>query len=68
MAIHDITSEEEITFDYSTSIDQDSWTMNCRCGSKNCRGVIGEFRLLPNEIQTKYIRLGIVPEYVLKRM
>lgn len=62
-AIRDIAEGEEITWDYSTTMFEDDWTMACHCGSPLCRGVIREFRLLPKEIRKRYISLGIVPSY-----
>jgi len=39
-ALRDIQAGEEITWDYSTSISEPGWTMECRCGSATCRGTI----------------------------
>lgn len=66
VAIRDIAAGEEITWDYSTTMYGDDWEMECRCGSPNCRGRVREFRFLPEEVQRKYIEMGIVPEYVLQ--
>jgi SET domain-containing protein len=38
--LRDIDTGEEICWDYSTSISQPGWSMECRCGSLRCRGVI----------------------------
>ncbi len=65
-AIRNIHKGDEITFDYSTTMAEDYWEMNCRCGSKNCRGKIRDFKYLPPALQEKYIRLGVVPEFVLR--
>ncbi|MCX7677944.1 MAG: SET domain-containing protein-lysine N-methyltransferase [Spirochaetes bacterium] len=65
-AIKHIHKGEEITFDYSTTMAEDYWEMDCRCGSKNCRGKIRDFKHLPSALQEKYIRLGIVPDFVLR--
>jgi SET domain-containing protein len=55
-----ILAGEELTFDYSTTIyDNDDWTMNCHCGSRNCRCIIGQFRHLSFETRKKYQQLGI---------
>lgn len=66
VAITDIKNGDEITWDYSTTMDEDDWEMNCECDSKNCRGRIRDFKYLPPEIQKKYLNLGIVPEYISK--
>jgi uncharacterized protein len=39
-ALRDIEAGEEIGWDYSTSISEPGWSMNCRCESVRCRGVI----------------------------
>jgi len=63
-AIRDIAAGEEILFDYSTTLDEEDFTMSCQCGAPSCRGVIGDGKYLPEETWRRYIALGIVPEYV----
>ncbi|MBI5355040.1 MAG: SET domain-containing protein-lysine N-methyltransferase [Candidatus Aenigmarchaeota archaeon] len=63
-AIKDISGDEEITFDYSTDV-KDGWEMECDCGKKRCRGIIGNFSSIPKETRERYIRLGVVPKFVL---
>jgi hypothetical protein len=63
-AIRDIAAEEEILFDYSTTLDEDDFTMSCQCGALSCRGLIGDGKFLPENVWKKYIGLGIIPEYV----
>lgn len=65
-AIKNIHKGEEITFDYSTTMAEDYWEMDCRCGSKYCRGKVRDFKHLPRETQERYISLGIVPDFVLR--
>jgi len=67
VAIKDISPGQEITWDYSTTMDEDDWEMNCNCGSNNCRGKIRDFKYLPPEIQQKYLTLDIVPEYIARK-
>ena len=62
VAIKDITLGDHITFDYST-VTIDDWTMDCHCGSKNCRKKISNFRDLPQTVQDKYKK--ITPQWVL---
>jgi hypothetical protein len=52
-AIRDIKKDEEITFDYST-ISADDWKMGRRCGAPCCRGVVGNYRDLPESLKAKY--------------
>jgi hypothetical protein len=65
-AIKDIVKGDEITWDYSTTMDEDDWEMNCQCGSKNCRRRIRDFKYLPRAVQKKYLDLRIVPKYISK--
>ncbi|MEK6935288.1 MAG: SET domain-containing protein-lysine N-methyltransferase [Nanoarchaeota archaeon] len=67
VAIKPISKNKELTFDYSTTMfeELDEEPMPCICKSKNCRKIIRDFRFLPKKTQEKYIKLGIVPDYVL---
>ncbi|GEM_PF-839198 len=65
-AIKNIKCGEEVTFDYSTTMNEDEYELKCNCGSSNCRKVISDFKYLPNDIQEKYFQLGIVPDYVFR--
>lgn len=53
VAMRDIKRGEEITWDYAMTEDS-NWRMECQCGSPICRGVIGAFRLLSEDICQKY--------------
>jgi uncharacterized protein len=63
-AIRDIAGGEEILFDYSTTLDEDDFTMECRCGAPCCRRIIRDGKYLPEKVWQTYDRLGILPEYV----
>ena len=39
-ALRDIAAGEEIVWDYSTSLSEPGWTLECCCGSTNCRGIV----------------------------
>jgi SET domain-containing protein len=39
-ALRDIEAGEELSWDYSTSLSEAGWSLDCRCGSSTCRGVI----------------------------
>ena len=65
-AIKDIEKEEEITWDYSTSMLERHWTMRCECGEKACRKIIQDFDQLPLSIQTAYLKKGIVMPYIIE--
>ena len=66
IAIRQIDQGEEIRFDYSTTMDDGLWEMQCKCGQINCRYTIRDFRELPDETQERYILLGIVPKYLVR--
>jgi|SRR3989344_854766 len=66
VAIKNITKGEEVTWDYSTTMDENYWEMKCLCKSKNCRGKISDFKYLSKNIQNKYAKLNIVPKYNLR--
>ena len=68
VAIKNIKKNKEIMWDYSTTMDEDDWELDCTCGSKNCRKRIRDFKYLPKEIQQKYIKLGIVPKYIMENL
>ncbi len=39
-AVREIAAGEQIAWDYSTSIAEMGWTLECLCGSRKCRQVI----------------------------
>lgn len=64
VAMRDLAPGEEIRYDYSTTMDEESWTMECRCGSGQCRGVVTDFKLLPSGVRNTYLRLGMVQAFI----
>ena len=66
IAIKKIKKGKEITFDYSTTMYNDPSKMRCKCGEKNCRHVIKEFKYLPEKTKQRYIKLGIIPKWLLE--
>lgn len=66
IALNEIKTGTEITFDYSTCIANDPWEMDCVCGTRNCRRRIGEFRHLPLEIQLFYAEREAVSIFCIK--
>lgn len=66
VAIRDIRADEELFFDYSTTMDEDDFEMRCQCSSAGCRQLIRDFKHLPMELKRYYACLGIVPDYNLK--
>jgi len=53
VAMKSIKKGDEITFDYAMN-NIDNWTMECNCGSKDCRKVISTFGVLDEKTKKKY--------------
>ncbi len=66
VALKNIKKGEELFWDYSTSMLERHWTMQCACGEKNCRKVITDFDLLPQKNQSKYLQLNIVFPFIVE--
>ncbi len=64
VALIDICKGEEIFFDYSTTMSDNSWTMDCGCSATNCRKIVKDFHYLPSSIKQKYLELGIVQKFI----
>jgi len=77
VALKDIHFEEEITFDYSTTLDDNRekieasggtiWNMECKCKSKNCRKIVDQFKTLPLEVKENYIKNKLAPDFILNK-
>lgn len=63
IALRDLKVGDEITFDYSL-VTIDGWTMDCKCGSPNCRNTISNYADLPRAVKEKY--KNVTPPWVLK--
>ena len=70
VALRDIEIGEEITYDYSTTMWEDTekikgmfneelWTMTCLCKAENCRKEIKQFYELPRLVLKKYQLIGL---------
>lgn len=66
VALRDINAGEEICYDYSTTMSERRWTMECACGESRCRGTIGDFHDLPMSLQQNYLRLGVVQSFIVE--
>ena len=66
VAMRDIKSGEELTWDYEMTEDNEThyWQMKCKCGAKNCRKIIGAYRNMPESVRKKY--KGYISEWLLK--
>ncbi|MEI6493403.1 MAG: SET domain-containing protein [Verrucomicrobiota bacterium] len=63
--LRDIKKGEELRFDYSTTMSEQRWRMDCYCGADSCRRVISDFHDLPHDLKHHYIGLGIVQDFIL---
>ena len=64
VALEDIRKGEEVYFDYSTTMDEDDWVMECGCGNANCRKIIKDFKYLPFQVKQKYLHLKVVQKFI----
>jgi uncharacterized protein len=64
VALRELQNGEELFWDYSTSMLERHWTMSCNCGSAQCRKLITDFDFLPEALQAKYLRQGIVLPFI----
>jgi SET domain-containing protein len=64
-----IPAKVEITFDYSTTSSDlaSEWAVPCKCGAFNCRKVISGFQFLDQMTKERYIKLGMVPDYLVEK-
>lgn len=66
LAICRIRMHDEITFDYSTYLNNPYEKIRCRCRAATCRGIIGNFNTLPRELRQYYLALGIVGDFAVE--
>jgi uncharacterized protein len=59
-----IKAGDELLWDYSTSMLERHWTMQCACREKSCRKTITDFDLLPIKLQLEYMRINIVLPFI----
>ncbi len=64
--LRNINEGEELVWDYSTSMMEKHWVMKCDCGSNECRTIIRDFDLLPEQLQDKYLHMGVVLPYIVE--
>ena len=68
IALTRIKPGEEIRFDYSTTMLERHWELDCACGSRQCRRRIRDFDFLPYSLQQHYLQLGIVQQFILNEV
>ena len=54
VALRRIEPEEEVTFDYSTNVGWEGFSMDCKCGKKACRKVVRSYSFLSDELKGRY--------------
>ncbi|HWH71469.1 MAG TPA: SET domain-containing protein-lysine N-methyltransferase [Candidatus Sulfotelmatobacter sp.] len=67
VALREIQKGEEIRFDYSTTMEEQSFTMRCLCGAPECRHLVTDFSTLPPHVKERYIAEEIVMSFILQR-
>ncbi|HSY43589.1 MAG TPA: SET domain-containing protein-lysine N-methyltransferase [Candidatus Acidoferrum sp.] len=67
VALRLIRESEEIRFDYSTTMQENSFTMKCRCGQPTCRQIVDDFRTIPKAQQLAYLRMEVVMSFISKK-
>ena len=65
VAMRNIDSGEELTWDYEMTEDNDTWRMKCRCNSEICRKEIGAYRNMPEKIRIKY--KGYISDWLINK-
>jgi hypothetical protein len=68
VALRQIRLGEEVRFDYSTTMEEQSFTMRCLCGTPKCRHVVADFSTLPSDVQERYITERIVMSFILDKL
>ena len=65
-AIKPIKRGEELTFDYATSQKSFPFRFHCRCGSRECRGEIGNYDEIPEYRKSLYLSMGVIAPYLIQ--
>ena len=68
VALRNISAGEEIRYDYSTTMEEHSFTMPCRCGKAACRKWVRDFSTLPDEVRTAYLTQGVVMDFIRRNL
>ena len=68
IAIKNIDVGEELFYDYSTTMLERHWTMQCDCKSPNCRKIVDDFDKLSIATKEYYLSLNVVPAFIIKSL
>lgn len=65
-AIKEIKAGDEITYDYSTTVGrlEKAFSMECFCGAKRCRKIIGNINSIPMAELEEYKMRNALPAYI----
>lgn len=63
-ALRDIAIGEELTYDYSVTVSPTKWSMECKCDSRDCRGVIGDILSVPKTVLSNYKESGAIQTFM----
>jgi hypothetical protein len=66
VALRKIRPGQEIRYDYSTTMEEDSFVMQCLCGAPTCREWVRDFSTLPQPVRERYLVQDIVMDFILK--
>lgn len=64
VTIRPVKRGEPLCWDYSTSMLERGWKLQCACGARTCRGVVNDFDTLPTALQEYYSDLNIVLPFI----
>lgn len=64
ITLKQVAKDEELRWDYSTSMLEHHWTMECECGEQNCRHIIGDFNTVPKKQQRYYLDQNVVQQFI----
>lgn len=65
VAMRTIHPGEHLTWDYEMTERNRYWRMKCKCGSTDCRKVIGDYRRLPARLRRRY--RGYISSWLTRR-
>lgn len=64
-SLRDISFGTELTIDYATTQSAFPLRFSCKCGHRNCRGIIGNYNELPPHRQAYYRSRNVIAPYLL---
>lgn len=72
VAIEDIQVGDQITYDYSATVGPNVtskvWSMNCECGTKECRKKISNVLTIPTKQLRKYKKADGLQAYIVREL